>query len=243
MRTALVGVAAVAAAIGSVSSASAAAVTWNFSSGNYAAEAVFSTSGTNLVVTLTNTSAADVLVPIDVLTGVFFDITGSPLSLGRTSAALNAGSSVLFGTTDPSNVVGGEWAYLGGLSGAPHGADYGISSTGLGLFGPGDRFPGTNLQGPPGGSVGGLEYGITSAGDNGATGNTPVTGTNALIKNSVVFTLSGLPANFDPAASIGNVSFQYGTNLEEPNYPGVPAPGVGISAGLMGALALGRRRR
>ncbi len=244
MRYARLGQAAAAAVLfGSVSSVLAADATWSFSSGNYAAEAKFAASGADLVVTLTNTSTADVLVPVDVLTGVFFDVAGSALSLGRTSATLNAGSIVLFGTTDPGDVVGGEWAYLGGLSGAPHGADYGISSTGLGLFGPGDRFPGTNLAGPPSGSPGGLEYGITSAGDNGATGNTPVTGDNALIKNSVVFVLSGLPQGFDPAASIGNVSFQYGTDLKEPNYPGVPTPGVGLSACLMSGLALGRRRR
>ncbi len=241
MRSAFVGVAAVAAlGLFSASSASAGMVTWSFSSGNAAAEATFDTSGTDLLVTLTNTSTADVLVPVDVLTGVFFDIAGSPLALMRTSATLNAGSIVLFGTTDPGGVVGGEWAYKGGLSG-PHSAAYGISSSGLGLFGSGDLFPGSDLQSPT--SPDGLQYGITSAGDNGATGNSPVIGDGALIKNSVVFVLSGLPQGFDPMASIGNVSFQYGTDLEEPNYVGFPAPGVGVSVGVMAAIAMGRRRR
>src|SRR5262249_38071850 len=145
----------------------------------------------------TNTSDGDVLMPVDVLTAVFFDVSGPALSLTPTSAVLNGGSTVFFGTTDPGNVVGGEWAYKGGLVGEPAGDHYGISSTGINLFGPGDRFPGNNLQGPD--SPDGLQYGITSAGDNPATGNSPVTGDNALIQNSVVFHLSGLPAGFDPS--------------------------------------------
>src|SRR6185503_11805094 len=100
-------------------------------------------------------------------------------------------------------------------------------------------FPGSNLQGPA--SPNGLQYGITSAGDNTATGNTPVTGTNALIQNSVVFTLSGLPPGFNPATSISNVEFQYGTDLSEPHFPGVPEPAtLVLMAG--GALLMGRRQ-
>jgi hypothetical protein len=37
----------------------------------------------------------------------------------------------------------------------------------------------------------GLQYGITSGSDNPSTGNAAVTGANALIQNSVVFTFSG----------------------------------------------------
>lgn len=206
-------------------------------SGARAASARFEVSAGNLVVTLTNTAAADALVPVDILTGVFFDISGSALALTRVSAVLAPGSTVLFGSTDPGGVVGGEWAYLGGLSGAPHGASYGISSSGLGLFGAGDVFPGSDLD-PPG-SPDGINYGITTAGDNPATGNAAVTGASPLIKNSVVFTLSGLPGGFDPMSVIGNVSFQYGTALDEPN---IPAPGaIGLFA-LAGAAGLRRRR-
>ena len=202
------------------------------SSGTCAASAKFETSGTNLIVTLTNTSALDALVPTDVLTGVFFDIGGSALLLGRTGAVVPAGSSVFNGPVDPGNVVGGEWAYLGGLSGAPHGAKYGISSAGLGLFGPSDLFPGNDLQPPT--SPDGVQYGITTAGDNLATGNAPMM-SNALIKNEVVLTLSGVPANFDPMASIGNVSFQYGTALDEPN---IPAPSGVALLGISGLALL-----
>lgn len=193
-----------------------ASVLYAGSSGSLAASAEFATSGSNLIVTLTNTSGADVLVPADILTGVYFNLSGNP-SLSRISAVLNTGSSVLFGTTDPGNVVGGEWAYKTSLVGAPGDAKQGISSAGLGLFGKFDRFPGTNLQGPDG--PGGLQYGITSAGDDSTTGNTPVIGDNALIRNSVVFTLSGIDNAFDPVEDISNVWFQYGTALfEEPSF-------------------------
>lgn len=205
--------------------------------GTRSASASFDTIGTNLVVTLSNISALDAMVPIDVLTGVFFDVAGAPLSLTRVSAIVPMGSVVHFGPTDPGNVVGGEWAYKGGIAG-PRGADYGISSSGLGLFGPGDRFPGNDLQPPA--SPNGLEYGITTMGDNVATGNTPMTGANALIQHQVVFTLSGLPLGFDPMASISNVSFQYGTALDEPN---IPAPAGVVSMLALAGLAQARRRR
>ncbi|HOE66418.1 MAG TPA: PEP-CTERM sorting domain-containing protein [Candidatus Hydrogenedentes bacterium] len=169
------------------------------------------------------------------LTGVFFTLAGDP-ALTSLSAVLTAGSTVFFGGTSPGNVVGGEWAYASGLNGAPRGANQGISSSGLGLFGAA-TFPGANLQGPN--AVNGMQYGIVSLGDNPATGNAPVTGSNAFIHNAVVFTLGNLPMDFS-LHDISNVSFQYGTSLTEPNFPGdtpvVPEPasfvllGIGIAA-------------
>jgi hypothetical protein len=202
---------------GSAGAAWAAPITFSSTNGVLSASATFSTVGNDLKVTMTNTSAFDVMVPGDVLTAVFFDVIGSSLAgLSPDSAILGPGSVVLFGGSDPGNVVGGEWAYGAGLSGAPHGAAYGISSSGLDLFGS-SNFPGNNLQGPAG--VDGIQYGITSAGDDPASGNAAVTGNNALIKNQVTFMLSGLPAGFNPASQITNVSFQYGTSLSEPNVP------------------------
>src|SRR5262249_17851368 len=80
--------------------------------GNLAASATFEARGSNLVVTLTNTSSSDVLVPTDVLTAVFFDIDGNP-TLTRTSAVICGNCSVLFAPAGGSGPnVGGEWAYI-----------------------------------------------------------------------------------------------------------------------------------
>jgi hypothetical protein len=190
---------------------------------NRAARAEFVYGDGSLQVTLTNTSPDDVLVPSEVLTAVFFDV--DPLvTFTRVSAMLASGSEVFFGLTDPGGVVGGEFAFQSGLSGAPGNAVLGLSSSGFDLFGPHDLFPGTDLQEPE--SPDGIQYGITSAGDDPATGNTPVTGENALIKNSVVFQLTyEEPAN---PLRIYNVWFQYGTGLTEPSIPsydvGEPPP-------------------
>lgn len=207
------------------------------SSGTRAASALFQTNGMDLIITLQNTSSYDALTPPDILTGVFFDVAGVPLTLTRVSAIVPASSSVCFGATEPGGVVGGEWAYRAALSG-PRGAAYGISSAGLGLFGQADVFPGSNLQGPA--SPDGLQYGITSAADDPATGNQAVTGSNALIKSSVMFTLSGLPAGFSPLQAISNVNFQYGTSLSEPNLN--PEPATLALLGLAGFAGLRRRR-
>lgn len=216
--------------------------------GNLAASATFDTVGTDLIVTLTNTYLGDVMRPTNVLTALFFTIDGNP-TLTRLSALLGAGSSVLFDTPPSGGNVGGEWAYKrslqSGSTKAPGGADQGISSVGLNLFGPPNRFPGPNLQGPP--SPDGLQYGITSAGDNPTIGNAAVTGNHALIKNSVVFKLDGLPSGFNPSAAdkITKVSFQYGTSLSGPNLPGTPSngggnPGGGIpEPGILGLFGIG----
>lgn len=207
------------------------------------ATVIFQRSGSDLLVTLINSSSADVMTPEDVLTGVFFDIAGPGLSLAAQSATLDTGSVVRWGASEPGGGVGGEWAFRSGLSGAPGGTAYGISAAGLGLFGPHEAFPGANLHAQNGPQ--GLNYGLLSAADDPLTGNTPVTGQFPLIQSGVVFTLSGLPEEFD-LASITNVNVQYGTSLSEPSFItpiiSVPAPTAG--AGLAcGVLLVMRRRR
>ena len=215
-------------------------ITFEGAVGNLRASASFEVVGSQLLITLTNSSTNDVLLPSEVLTAVFFDIEGQPV-LTPISAVVAPGSVVWFGPTGPGGSVGGEWAYRSGLAGAAGGGRYGISSAGFGLFGSGDRFPGDNLQGPD--SPNGLQYGITSGGDNPATGNAPVTGDHALIRNAVVFSL-GLPAGFGPDLSVGNVWMQYGTALNDPQFPADPAPEPGtwtLLIGGFGAILLSRR--
>lgn len=241
------GLAAVSCALLAGTSASAAIVFTGtgsgFGSGNAKAASVSFdiVAGNKLQIVLTNTSAADVEVPADVLAAVLFNVSGNALSLTRESVVLNTGSSVVYGSTPADGIVGGEFAYKAGLSGAPGNRQYGISSSGLSpLFGPPDLFPGPNLAGPA--SPDGIQFGLTSAGDNIATGNGGITGSDGLIKNSVVITLGGLPANFE-LARIRGVLFVYGTSIGEGQFEGqVPTPGALAILGL-GGLAASRRRR
>ena len=137
------------------------------SSGDLSASASFDLSGNTLTVILTNTSSADVLVPADVLTGIFFDTTHT---LTPVSASLN-GSTVFYGSLTN---VGDGWGYASGVS--AQGENNAISATGA-VNGLGH----SNFSAADN-SLGGDDYGILSAGDNSATGNTGVTGKGPLIQ-------------------------------------------------------------
>src|SRR5262245_6182561 len=114
------------------------AVTFTGSSGNRAASVNFTVVGGNLQVVLTNTSSADVLVPTDVLTAVFFSISAGTLT--RSSAVLSAGSAVFYDSAPPGGVVGGEWEDKDGLRVAPDWASAGLSTSALGLCGSAERY-------------------------------------------------------------------------------------------------------
>ena len=225
IKNSIKGVVAGAVVLG-VGALSSQAATFNGSLGSLSASASFNVSGTTLTVALANTSGADVLVPTDVLTAVLFS---TPTALTPVSATLSAGSAVEFAPAGGSGPnVGGEWAYNAS----------GISSSGFGLFGPGNRFDtSSNLQGPA--DPDGLQYGLASAGDNSATGNAFVTGANALIKNSVTFTLT-VPAGFTDG-DITGVIFQYGTALTDTRFPpdGGPVPDGGSTIALLGFALVG----
>ena len=217
--------------VAAISTPASAAVIFTGSSGSLAASVKFDIVGGQLQVVLTNTSAGDILVPTDLLTAVFFNIAGNP-TLTRVSGI--SGGPTYSGATNVSSagtVVGGEWAYLNALS--QYGANSGISSTGLGIFGPGNVFPGANLSGPV--DPDGFQYGLASAGDNQLTGN-PAILSNELTKNFDTFMLGGLPVGF-LLSSITNVTFQYGTDLSEGHFSG-NGGGPGTSIPEPGTLAL-----
>ena len=214
------------------------------SSGGLAASVVFDTSGTNLLVRLTNTSLGDPIDPGDILSGVIFSLPGNPL-LGKVSALVCPTCSVKGngGVPGPGGVVGGEWAYTNALMAAQFPNQQSIYSSGY--FDGNAVFPGPDLQGPPSGSVDGIQYGITTLFDTTGNDNGGLSG-QGLVANEVDFVLSGLPAGFD-TASITGVSFQYGTDLRETNFPGthrVPEPGSLALAGLaLCAATLLRKRK
>jgi hypothetical protein len=236
---------AVAAALLGTVPLSASALLFTGSNGTLSASADFglTTIGTTdyLKVTLTNTGTFDALAAGDVLTALFFNVTGNPL-LSRDSATVAAGSTVIdcpSGCTLPTaGDVGGEWAYANSLAGAPLGVNSGISSSGFGLFGTGDLFGGPDLSPPL--SPDGANYAITSAGDNAATGNGSINA-GGLIQNAAVFLLDIPVGTTLDLADISKVSFQYGTSLSETNLPGIP-PGLlpePNSLALLGIAVLG----
>src|SRR5262245_15462266 len=94
---------------------SAAPATFHATSGDLAASVTFDTIGNTLVVKLSNNSIFDVLKQEQILTAVFFDISGPQLTLSPQmgSGLLAPGASILFDTKDSDghplgNVIGGE---------------------------------------------------------------------------------------------------------------------------------------
>ncbi|MBI5788687.1 MAG: hypothetical protein HZA78_07530 [Candidatus Schekmanbacteria bacterium] len=204
-------------------------ITFKANNGNRSASVDFNVVANQLIVKLANTSVNDVLFRDEILSTVFFDATGSgDFKFTPLSANLADNSWVTNnGLTDPQpNGVGGEWGYISDIpsdKNVPGGAKQGIGSTGLGVFGPQDRFPGGNLDGPS--SLNGISYGLTGKYDNPQTmsGNQLI---DPFVQNSIEFIL-GIP-NGTNITGISNVHFLYGTSILTenilPGQPVIPIP-------------------
>jgi hypothetical protein len=204
---------------------------------NLNATAVFDQTGNIFTITLTSTTAAK--APSDVLTALFWDLSGSP-SLTGFNALTAVGSCVTGATCPPAqdlDTVNGnptEWGFSQSITAPkpPLTQNYGVGTAGLSVV------PGFNLGGSQQ-----LDYGII--GSVGAGANSAITG-GTFVVNSMVFSFT-LP-NSNPV-SVSNVRFQFGTALNEPsvtctnpngctteNLNPVPEP---MSMGLMGAGLIG----
>ncbi len=218
--------------------ADASTIVFTGSSGTLSASAQFKLTPTGVTVTLTNTAGPtpEKLVPADVLTAVYFNLTGASTLTPLEAVALNG----LIPATSPP--PGAYWAYQTNLQNAAlHGAHSGISSTGLNVFGPNGNFScGAGCQ-----PLDGLNYGIVP--------NVYTAGQKLeavpLMRYSAQFTLQGNAQH----ATVSNVWFQYGTDLSEPSFQGfeggggeVPEPSAAVLTGcglLLAALGARVRKR
>lgn len=226
-------------AIGQISKADAASVTFTGAGTNtYATRGQYDGLGASaafddalnpgkLTITLSNIGPG-ASVPSDILTALFWDYNGSPLS---NLSLFSATAPLLTNGQTNVNLAGSlnEWKLPNGSITAIS-QDYGIGTAGLGIF--------------QGGGGQQMNYGIVSnqSYDN---ANSAVSG-GTFVKGSATFVLSGLPTGFD-LGKIGNVRFQYGTNLSEPsfapttvNYSGYTPPSQPPSTG--GGTSTGTRK-
>jgi hypothetical protein len=227
--------------------------------GSLSASANFHSDAGNLVITLTNTGieASD---PAQALTGVYFNFPGN-VALSPQSVVIPAGSSLLNwdtcsvksgnNTTNPCTAsttnVGGEFAYSNNLGSGSvwAGANQGVSSAGLGVFGGSNFASGVNLSDPKG--IDGPNFSIVNGLASGANGGITSVPT---INNSVVITLAGVGINFD-TSTINHVWFQYGTATTDAHFcadgsctpPRVPEPGSMLLLGTGSLAAAGFLRR
>ncbi len=213
------------------------------------ASATFVVSNLELIVTLSNLGTADPQSPADILTGVFFEISGDP-HLTPISATVG-GSSTIIGHRMPlgfNGNIGGEWAYKNDLPylGANGKDNEGISSTKLSWFKKKDLFPGGKIKGSS--PLSGAQFGLTTL-DDLMSNNQGGIKNKALVQNTVVFVFEGLPSNFT-VNDISAVTFQYGTSIKKGlDVSGlmvhqIPEPSALslVAVGLFGTLALIRTR-
>jgi len=219
--------------------------TASYGLGNLSGLVTFDQVGSNLVVTLTNTGKVDPTTPAEILTGIYFNLAGDPALTG-VSADICAGCTLsedgALGIPPNTLSVAGEWAFR-----HKTGFGYGGTNFGLSAVAAGSRFtdtyliagPNSNQSGEAG--PGGIDYGLATANDT-EVGDKSSLWAQPLISNQVIFTLAGLPGNFDINAigAISNIQFQFNTaSREAPE----PATILLLGVGAAGAAFMRRRRK
>jgi hypothetical protein len=199
-----------------------------------AASVNFSQVGQDLNITLTNTGGP-ALVNADILTVLMWNssVTGLiPSSATGNDLYTDSTTSV---PTFPNN-VGLNWAYQT-PAGNLYGNNQAVSTTGLGgtfaALGTG-FFDEPNKE-----TLDGINYGIA----NNFTGTNIPTSQFPLVADTIVFHLT-VPDGYTVPGTITQVTFQYGTSVDEPHHT-VPLPGAVLllGAGLARLAAYARRRK
>ena len=210
------------------------------SSGNHSASASFEFVGNELHITLTNTMTT-VENPAW-LTGLFFDIDGSPAFTGGSATAnlvsFNGGGMSAYGDHTASQL----WAFRDDIAGGlPFGdQQYGLGAAGFNVFGDSDMLADGGPHPQPNGIDGGILPDLPGVNVPNGHFDTPF----ALGSVSFVLAL----ANGFEGGEISNVWFAFGSGFDEVNFPPgevIPLPAalpMGL-AGLAGLVVLRKRRQ
>jgi len=224
----------------------------NFDDGSHAARATFDVVGSELTIILENLASSGASVPVDLLTGLWFDLS-DPSVLTGGSVKLMSGAWIISpdkansdddGGGDGVETIGGE-SFVSGEFGIETGAavtalnplaNVVIANAGLGdLVGVDDVFAGDDLDTPE--SPDGMNYGIAPLSGLASDANTGIK-KEPLIAGGVVITLD-LRGDLS-LSDISNVTFNYGTDA---NPTVIPAPGAaGLAIAGFALIGWCRRR-
>jgi hypothetical protein len=229
-------------------SSAQAQVTFTATNGTLAAYAVFSLSGTDLTVSLTNAGPA-AAHNNEVLTALFFNASGSP-TLTTGNANLGSGAQIIDYNGNPVGGINAAdgWAFAQGstVSSQLAGSNYGIGAAGFGIFGQSNfaNSVATNVDGTPYGIVNGVASPNQISG--GAAPQILVSNATASLgppisgPTGMVFTLHGFTGSL---GGISGVQFQYGTSLSDTRIPEPSTIACACTVGLFGLGLVWRRRK